>query len=112
MESDVDIYMLVDTKALYHVGDGTLTHSKDGFHLVGCDGALNYHQKPLSSYTLNADYYWYEIGDVIGIGNQKALYYCFPKNRQNPVTKARLATEELYNLLRLEKSSAILKQEQ
>jgi 1-acyl-sn-glycerol-3-phosphate acyltransferase len=112
MESDVDIYMLVDTKALYRVGEGKLTHDRDGFRLVGCDGALNYHQKPLSSYTLNADYYWYEIGDVIGIGNQKALYYCFPKNRENPVTKARLATEELYNLLRLEKSSAILKQEQ
>ena len=104
MESEVEIYMLVDTKALYHVGDGTLTHSKDGFHLVGCGGELDYRQKPLSSYTLNADYYWYELGDVIGIGNQKALYYCFPKNRETSVTKARLATEELYDLVRSQKN--------
>ena len=104
MESDVEIYMLVDTKALYHVGDGVLTHTKDGFRLIGCGGELDYRQKPLSSYTLNADYYWYEIGDVIGIGNQKALYYCFPKNRETSVTKARLATEELYDLVRSQKN--------
>lgn len=103
MESDVDIYMLVDTKALYRVGEGRLTHTREGFHLVGCDGELDYRQKPLSSYTLNADYYWYEIGDVIGIGNQKALYYCFPKDPSVSVTKARLATEELYDLVRDEK---------
>ena len=105
LESDVEIYMLVDTKALYHVGDGTLTHTKEGFRLVGCNGELDYRQKPLSSYTLNADYYWYEIGDVIGLGNQKALYYCFPKSRDVSVTKARLATEELYDIVRLEKKS-------
>ena len=103
MESDVEIYMLVDTKALYHVGDGTLTHTKDGFRLIGCGGELDYRQKPLSSYTLNADYYWYEIGDVIGLGNQKALYYCFPKRKEVSVTKARLATEELYDMVRREK---------
>ncbi len=95
---DVDIYMLVDTKSLYKVGDGTLKHSKDGFELCGCDGRLHYIQKPLASYTLNSDFYWYEMGDVISIGNQDALYYCFPKTERDVVTKARLATEEIYKL--------------
>ena len=104
LKSAVEIYMLVDTKALYHVGDGILTHSKEGFHLVGCNGELDYRQKPISSYTLNADYYWYELGDVIGIGNQKALYYCFPKSQEESVTKARLATEELFDMARKEKN--------
>ena len=98
MCEDVDIYMLVNTKKLYKVGCGTLKHSKDGFELCGCDGKLNYHQKPLASYTLNSDFFWYEIGDVISIGNQDALYYCFPKTKSDVVTKARLATEELYKL--------------
>ena len=105
MDCDVDIYMLIDSKCLYRVGDGRLTHSTDGFRLTGCDGALDYQQKPISSYSLNADFYWYEIGDVIGIGNQKALYYCFPKNAGNVVAKTRLAAEELYRIVKQEKPS-------
>ena len=92
----VDICMTVDTKHLYHVGEGELLHTGEGFKLTGCDGALEYEQKPLSSYTLNSDFNWYEIGDVISIGNTKALFYCFPKSEKYTVTKARLAAEELY----------------
>ncbi len=93
----VDIYMVVNAKGVYKVGDGTLTHGKEGFHLTGCDGRLDYTQKSVSLYTLNSDYYWYKLGDVIGIGNHKALYYCIPRERRSIVTKARLATEEIYN---------------
>ncbi len=102
MEADVEIGMLVDFKALYMVGEGHLTHDLSGFTLTGCDGRLEYHQKPLNSYNLNADYYWYEIGDVIGIGNSDCLYYCFPKNKTS-VAKTRLATEEMYKLCKARK---------
>ena len=96
--------MLVDYKALYMVGEGKLVHDLEGFTLTGCDGKLYYNQKPLNSYNLNADYYWYEIGDIISIGNQNGLYYCFPQGN-HPVAKARLATEEMYKLY---KSRALL----
>ena len=96
-QSDVTIAMLVDYKALYLIGDGRLCHDENGFVLTDTDGNLLYEQKPQASYTLNADYFWYEIGDVIGIGNKDALYYCFPKDGAS-VTKARLATEELYRM--------------
>lgn len=96
MEADVDIYMLVDMECLYKVGTGHLSHGKNGFHLVGCDGKIDYHHDPRSSYSLYADYYWYELGDMICIGTPKALYYCFPKNCGDIVAKTRLATEELY----------------
>ncbi len=98
LDVEVDICMMVDTSCLYAVGEGRLTHSTDGFRLVGCDGRLDYSQKPLASYSLNADYYWYEIGDVICIGNTDALYYCFPKNCGDIVAKTRLAAEEMYKL--------------
>ena len=98
METEVTIAMLVNTKALYTVGEGRLTHDVLGFHLTGCDGRLDYKQAPLASYSLNADYNWYEIGDVISIGNHAALYYCFPKRKNAIVTKARLAAEEMYRL--------------
>lgn len=97
LEVDVDIACMVDDKALYMVGEGHLSHEKNGFHLTGCDGKLQYEQSPKASHSLNADYFWYEIGDVIGIGDRHCLYYCFPKTH-TPVAKARLATEEMYKL--------------
>ena len=98
LDVPVQIAMLVNTKALYMVGHGRLVHNKDGFTLSDESGNVMYTQKPLSTYTLNSDYYWYEIGDVIGIGDKNALYYCFPQGEKDIVTKARLAAEELYKI--------------
>lgn len=99
LDTPVRIGMMVDEKALYMVGDGRLVHDETGFTLTGCDGELTYTQKPRTSHSLNADFFWYEIGDVIGIGDRDARYYCFPQpvdGKIPPVAKARLATEELY----------------
>ena len=98
LETDVEIGVMVDYSAIYMVGSGKLVHDETGFQLTGCDGKLNYRQGPLACYGLYADYYWYEIGDVICIGNHDALYYCFPKDCADVVAKTRLATEELYKL--------------
>lgn len=98
LRTPVDICMLVDSKCIYKVGSGILEHTVEGFHLTGCEGQLDYRQKPLASYSLYADYYWYELGDVICIGDQRALYYCFPQGGQDLAAKTRLAAEELYKL--------------
>ncbi len=95
----VDILMATDTLKLYRVGEGRLAHSKDGFRLSGCSGELFYEHKPLCSYSINADFNWYEIGDVISFGNHEALYYCFPKDKAFPVAKARLAAEEIFKIV-------------
>lgn len=95
---ECDICMLVDSKALYSVGDGRLVHNANGFRLTGCGGKLDYSQRPTASYSLNADYFWYEIGDMISIGTQKKQFCCFPKGKSGTVTKMRLATEELYKI--------------
>ena len=79
------------------IGAGRLKHSAEGFELTSLDGQLNYKQKTINSYGLNADYFWYEMGDVIGIGDNNELYYCFPP-KNVPVAKVRLATEELYKI--------------
>ncbi len=98
LEADVDISLLVDFKHIYNVGEGHLTHDREGFRLTGCDGRLEYTQKPQACYGLYADYYWYEIADVICIGDNETLYYCFPKNTGDVVAKTRLAVEEMYKL--------------
>ena len=97
LECDVDLYMIINTKALYKVGEGKLVHNNNGITLDACDGNINYHLPAKSSYTLNCDYYFYEIGDVISFGDMKTLYYCFPKQNPN-VCKVRYAAEELYKI--------------
>ena len=97
LDTEVDIGMMVNYKAIYMVGSGRLTHDENGFILTGCDGQLHYTQPPLACYSLYADYYWYELGDVICIGDNDTLYYCFPKGG-DVVAKTRQATEELYKL--------------
>ena len=98
LDIPVRICMLVDSKSIYRVGEGRLIHTREGFHLSGCEGKLDYRQKPSSSYSLYSDYFWYELGDMICIGNSKVLYYCFPTGQQDVVAKTRLAAEELYKL--------------
>ncbi|MBE6971560.1 MAG: hypothetical protein E7446_05520 [Ruminococcaceae bacterium] len=97
LDVDVDIAMMVNYSAIYRVGTGRLTHNENGFTLTGCDGQLHYEQGPRACYSLYADYYWYELGDIICIGNNDVLYYCFPKGG-DVVAKTRIATEELYQM--------------
>ena len=99
LDTDVQIGIQVNLDGICMIGPGRLTHDASGFHLTGADGKLDYTQSPVASHTLYADYYWYEIGDVIGIGNNEFSYFCFP-GPDVSVTKTRLATEELYKLLK------------
>ena len=103
LDTDVKIAVQVDYQAIYMVGEGHVTHDRNGFVLTGCDGKLHYTQKPQSSFGLYADYYWYEIGDIICIGDNEVHYFLFPKDQEIPVAKIRLATEELYKLTKARK---------
>ena len=106
LDTDVDIAIQVNLNGVYKIGSGHLTHNIDGFHLTGADGKLDYSQSAVHSHTLYSDYYWYEIGDVIGIGDNEFSYFCFPKANVS-VTKARLATEELYKLTRQRRKARV-----
>ena len=67
LDEDVNIAVQVNLDGVCMIGEGHLTHSLEGFHLIGADGKLDYKQSPVFSHTLYSDYYWYEIGDVIGL---------------------------------------------
>ncbi len=97
LDTPVDIGVMVDYKAVYMVGEGRLVHDSEGFTLTGCDGRLSYHRPANASYSVNADFFWYEIGDIIGIGNRDQFFYCFPKEGCS-VTKIRIAAEEIYKI--------------
>ena len=99
LDCEVEIGMLVDFKAIYLIGPGRLVHDESGFTLTGADGKLCFTRPAKQSYSLYADYYWYELGDMICIGDTETQYYCFPKGPV-PVAKARLAAEELYKIIK------------
>ena len=54
--------------------------------------------------SVKSDYCWYEIGDIVSIGTNDFLYFCFPKEG-DIVAKTRLAAEELYKLSKGKTSS-------
>lgn len=97
-ELPVDIYIMVDTKSVYDVGEGVLKHDENGFRLTGCDGKLNYEQSATAVYSINADFWWYQIADTINIGDLNVQYFCFPKTGGDIVAKTRLAAEELFKI--------------
>ena len=103
LDIDVNSAMQVDYKSVYMVGEGHLVHDNSGFHLTGCDGKLDYTQKPQTCYSLYADYYWYEIDDCICIGDNEVHYFLFPKDKSVSVAKVRLAAEEMYKLFKARK---------
>lgn len=96
-EDFVDLYAVKDTKALYKLGDARLVQNKEGLTLYDLDGKVIFEQKPKYTYTLNADFYWYEIDDIVCIGNMDVSYYSVPKNNKR-VAKMRLFAEELYKI--------------
>ena len=102
----VDILMTVTDYKFYRVGEGRLRHTVDGFVLDGCNGELHYEHKPLCSHTINSDFYFYQIGDVISFGNTEHLFYCFPKTEGDVVCKVRLAAEEIYKIRKGDKKAA------
>ena len=105
LDEDVEIAVQVNLDGVCMIGKGHLTHDLNGFHLTSDDGKLDYKQSPVASHTLYSDYYWYEIGDVIGIGNNEFSYFCFPQAGVS-VTKARLATEELYKMKKVRRRAS------
>ncbi len=98
LDTKVDVIVMKDTYSLYEVGSGRLIHNMDGFTLTLDDGSLEYHHSSKTSYSINSDIYWYQMGDIVCIGDYSIQYYCFPK-KNDVVVKCRLATEEIFKSL-------------
>ena len=95
LEEEVEIGAIYGYKSFNMLEKGKLTHDKDGFKLEFYDSKVTYSQSPIYSYSINADFYWYEGDDIISLGNSEILYYCFLSG-EVPAAKIRLAAEEMY----------------
>ena len=100
----VEIMMHRGYDAVYSIGHGVLEHSTQGFLLKSDDGELTFTRHPLDSYTAASDLHWYEIGDMISIGDSEKVFYCFPPKGTDVAAKVRMATEHIYRKAREEQA--------
>ncbi len=96
LDVPVRILLQVDYSAVYDIGKGRLQQNENGFHLVSDDSQVDYTTSVLDNYSLSSDIYWYEIGDMISIGDDRRIFYLFPEKGYSVVTRARFATEAFY----------------
>ena len=100
IETPVNLYGIVNTKAMYVLGKGNVTYDKNGIHLVAYDGKLDFKKSSISMYAIGADLQWPIIGDGMCFGDNKVTYFASPVDATHLVVKARLASEEIYKILK------------
>ena len=99
-ELKAHVMSLPNAKRFLHMGEGTLIHDMDGFHVKGADkdGDSFEMEKPVSSlYSCHVEYeYLGKHGDCVDLNTLEDTWYIHPYGEDYAVTKMALATEELY----------------
>ena len=102
-EERVNIYAIVNTKALYILGEGKVSYDINGIRIVGYDGKLDFYKSSKSMYAIGADLHWPNVGDGICFGDNNVTYFASPIDNGHLVVKSRLASEEIYKILKEKK---------
>ena len=91
---------LPNAKAFIRLGQGTLTHDMDGFHVRGTDvdgDPFEMNIQVPSLYSCHIEYeYLGKYGDCVDLNTLKDTWYIYPEDDKFSVTKMALATEELF----------------
>ncbi|MBE5997206.1 MAG: hypothetical protein E7240_07645 [Lachnospiraceae bacterium] len=99
-ELPVHVDSLPNAKRYIRLGNGTLIHDMNGFHVSGIDfdGDPFQMEKPVPSlYSCHIEYnYLGKHGDCIDLNTLTDTWYIYPEGNDFSVTKMALATEELY----------------
>jgi len=100
-EDEVDIYSMPRAWRFLHLGPGRLTHDpEEGFIVEGHHNGKDFRiqRKPLQTNSLHIeyDYCYIKPFDCVDISTEDDSFTCYPKNKQNVVTKMAFATEILY----------------
>ena len=96
----VHVDSLPNAKAFIRLGQGTLVHDMDGFHVSGTDvdgDPFEMNLKVPSLYSCHIEYeYLGKYGDCVDLNTLKDTWYIYPEDEKFSVTKMALATEELF----------------
>lgn len=100
LDCDVLVRSLPNAKKYITLGMAHMTHDKDGFVVRGKTkkGVPFEMIKPVASmYSCHIEYnYLGKFGDCVDLNTLTDTWYCYPQGEDFSVTKAALATEELY----------------
>ena len=91
---------LPNAKRFILLGEGTLRHDMNGFHVTGTDGdgdPFSMEKSVPSMYSCHIEYeYLGKFGDCVDLNTLDDTWYIYPHGEDFAVTKMALATEELY----------------
>lgn len=102
-EHEVAIDSLPNSKGYHRVGYGTLTHTVDGFKVVGKSHngeEFTLTKAPLDHYSIHVEYNYFGRGDGISLSYAQDSYFIFSHDPQYIVTKAHFAVEEIHKYLK------------
>ena len=96
----VTVRSLPNAKRFLLLGEGTLIHDMNGFHVSGTDGdgdPFTMEKSVPSMYSCHIEYeYLGKFGDCVDLNTLDDTWYIYPHGEDFAVTKMALATEELY----------------
>ena len=96
----VHVDSLPNSKGYIRLGNGTMRHDMDGFHVYGTDvdgDPFDKRWEVPSLYSVHIEYeYLGKFGDCVDLNTLEDTWYVYPENQDFSVTKMALATEELY----------------
>lgn len=96
----VTVLSLPNAKGFIPLGEGTMTHDMNGFHVrvTDADGDIHTMEKSVPSlYSCHIEYeYLGRYGDCVDLNTLEDTWYIHPHGCDYAVTKMALATEELY----------------
>lgn len=98
---EVEVYSLPRCWRFMKLGDAKITHNaENGFILTGHYRGKDYRiqRKPYENNSLHIeyDYCYLKPLDCFDISTENDSFYCYPKTKENVVTKLAFATEEIY----------------
>lgn len=98
---NVVVDSLPNSKGYVRLGNGTLVHDMNGFHVEGIDfdhDPFVMDIEPILSYSVHIEYqYLFKHGDCVDLNTLDKTWYVYPDESQKfSVTKMAIATEELY----------------
>ncbi len=96
----VTVRSLPNAKKFILLGEGTLRHDMNGFHVSGVDpdgDPFSMEKSVPSLYSCHIEYeYLGKFGDCVDLNTLEDTWYIYPHDCDFAVTKMALATEELY----------------
>ena len=78
-----------------------LTHDiKEGITVKGTDNDFTFNRPSLQSYAIHIEYHYLDRGAFLELADMKDVYFIYPLNKADHLTKIHFAIESIYDHLK------------